>query len=185
MWLYVAIRMLQAGSMEVEISFNRHQDSNTCELSCGSYRGFKMTAVFWRGWSLKVQCSIETSLSLKFCVGLRKSSSWDVGHDLEGVRVWKHIKSWSFEMVQMLQRRPRDCKWRIHAGRSSTSRNEDNVQHVCNLLKSDRRWLRARIITDQAGIEWLCTSEDLQMKKICTKFVTMHQVKLVSKSMTT
>lgn len=60
------------------------------------------------------------------------------------------------------------------AGRPSTSRTDDNVQRVRDVLNSDRR-LSVRMIADQIGIDKMTVhnivSEDLAMRKICAKLV--------------
>lgn len=60
----------------------------------------------------------------------------------------------------------------LHAGRPSTSRNEDNMQRVCEVLNSDRR-LSVSMIADHVGIDKMIVhtiiTEDLGMRRICAK----------------
>ena len=59
-------------------------------------------------------------------------------------------------------------------GRPSTSRTDENVERVRQKVRSDRR-LTVRMITDKLGMNsksvWKIITEDLGMRKICTKMV--------------
>ncbi|EZA61815.1 hypothetical protein X777_09869 [Ooceraea biroi] len=58
------------------------------------------------------------------------------------------------------------------AGRSSTSRVDENIQRVYDLVKADRR-ITTRMITEKLGISngsvQTILKEDLNMRKLCTK----------------
>lgn len=60
------------------------------------------------------------------------------------------------------------------SGRPTTSRNEENIQKVKKLVRSDRR-LTVRMLAEELGLRResvrLILTEDLGMKKICAKMV--------------
>jgi len=60
------------------------------------------------------------------------------------------------------------------SGRPSTSKNDENITRVRNLVRSDRR-LTVRMIGEQLGLSRTTVHQiltnDLEMKKICTKMV--------------
>ena len=58
------------------------------------------------------------------------------------------------------------------SGRSSTSRNDENIELVRQKVRGDRR-LTVRMIANELGIScervWTIITEELGMKKICAK----------------
>ena len=60
------------------------------------------------------------------------------------------------------------------SGRPSTSRTDENVKRVRQKMQSDRR-LSVRMIANELGMNservWRIISDDLRMRKICTKMV--------------
>ena len=60
------------------------------------------------------------------------------------------------------------------AGRPSTSKTEENIERVRQVVRGDRR-LTVRIIADEVGMNhnavWEIITEDLGMRKICAKMV--------------
>ena len=57
------------------------------------------------------------------------------------------------------------------SGRPSTSRNDENIQNVNELVHSDRR-MTVRMLTEELGLGRKTLMENLGMKKICAKMVT-------------
>lgn len=64
---------------------------------------------------------------------------------------------------------------KVHAGRPTTSRYEDNVQLMCDVLHSYRR-LSVQMITDHVGSDkmtvYTIITKYLQMREICAKFIS-------------
>ena len=56
------------------------------------------------------------------------------------------------------------------AGRPSTSKMDDNVERVRSLVRSDRR-LTLRMINSELNLNHQILTQDLDMRKVCTKMV--------------
>ncbi|XP_011859854.1 PREDICTED: putative uncharacterized protein FLJ37770 [Vollenhovia emeryi] len=121
-----------------------------------------------------MQRTLEQRYAVKFCVGLGKSGTETLamirqvfGSDsLSQTAVFKWHKLFK-DGRESVEDKPR-------AGRPSTSRTDDNVQRVRDVLNSNRR-LSVRMIADQIGIDKMIVhtiiTEDLAIRKICAKFV--------------
>ena len=77
-----------------------------------------------------------------------------------------------FEWHRRFKERREEVEDDHRSGRPSTSRPDEYVERVRQKVRSDRR-LTVRMITDELGMNservWRIITEDLGMRKICTK----------------
>ena len=87
-------------------------------------------------------------------------------------------------MAQVLFRRPRTSGRRTLCGKTFNLKNDDNVERVRSLVRSDRRWtLRmnsSELNLNRFTVHQILT-QDLDMRKVCAKMVpknltTEHKV---------
>jgi len=66
------------------------------------------------------------------------------------------------------------CEDQPRSGRTSTCRNEENLEKVCNVINTDRRRTIDEI-SEISGLSWSSRqrilTEDLNMKRVSAKFV--------------
>ena len=118
--------------------------------------------------------NFEQRANLKFLVKLEKTPTEALamlqqvyGEDAMG-------RTQLFEWHKKFKEGREDLADDPRSGRPSTSRHEDNIQHVKQLVRSDRR-LTVRMIAEELAINkstvWSIISEDLGMRKVCAKMV--------------
>lgn len=98
------------------------------------------------------------------------------------VKIYQKLIFWDCTSAsKLVEDKPR-------TGHPSTSRNENNVQCMRNVLNSNW-WISVRMITNHAGIDKMTVRitiiEDFQMWNICVKLVSKVLQKLASWSTTT
>lgn len=116
----------------------------------------------------------EQRYSIKFCVKLGKNGA----ETLQLLQQAYKEDAMSRAMVFMWHKRFKDGREDVEdddrAGRPSTSRNEENLAKVREVLNSDRR-LSIRLIADRVNLNYgtvfQMVSEDLMMRKVCAKLV--------------
>lgn len=118
--------------------------------------------------------TIEQRYAIKFCVKLNKTP-------LETFEMLKKVfgddclsKSQSNRWHKMFREGREEVADEARAGRPSTSRTDDNVTRVRQLLNSDRRMnvrLMSELLNLPKTIVHEIVSEDLAMRKICAKLV--------------
>ena len=117
-------------------------------------------------WNLEQRCAI------KFCVKLGESASVTFeklklaygAHSLSRAQVFRWHKSF-LEGREHVENEPR-------SGRHSTSKTDENVEHVRALVRSNRR-LTIRMMSEQLNLNTFTVNQilkdDLGVRKICAK----------------
>lgn len=118
--------------------------------------------------------TLEQRYAIKFCVKLKKTP-------LETFEMLKEAfgddclsRSQSNRWHKMFREGRKDITDEARAGRPSTSRTDDHVTRVRQLLNSDRRMsvrLMSELLTLPKTVVHEIVSEDLAMRKICAKLV--------------
>jgi len=84
------------------------------------------------------------------------------------------IQGTSVQMAQILFRRPRTSGRRTSCGKTLNLKNEDNVERVRTLVRSDRR-LTLRMISSELNLNRFTVhqilTQNLVMRKVCAKMV--------------
>ena len=74
----------------------------------------------------------------------------------------------------MFQRGEMSCEDQPRSGQTSTCRNDENLERVCNAINADCRQTTDEI-SEITGLSWSSCqrmlTEDLNMKRVSTKFV--------------
>lgn len=118
--------------------------------------------------------TLEQRTNLKFLVRLEKSPS-------EAFRILQQAygedtmaRSSAFEWHKRFREGLEETEDAHRSGRPSTSRTEENVERVRQMVRNDRR-LTVRMIASSLDINrdcvWKIITEDLGMRKICAKMV--------------
>src|SRR5215469_12214546 len=120
------------------------------------------------------QEKFERHCAIKFCVKLGESATETYEklqraygeHSLSRAKVFRWHKSF-LEVREQVEDEP-------HAGRSSTSKTDDNVERVRSLVRSDHR-LTLRMISSELNLNRFTVhqilTQDLGMRKVWTKMV--------------
>lgn len=117
---------------------------------------------------------LEQRYAIKFCVKLGKTGKET--HEMIKTAYGDNAigRSSVFEWHKLFREGREEVEDAARSGRPSTSKTEENVARVKNLLDSDRR-LTVRMIADQLGIAKTqvheIVHEKLQMRKLCAKLV--------------
>ena len=121
-----------------------------------------------------MQRNIEQRYAIKFCVGLGKSGQETVEMLRRVFREDSMSQAAIFKWHKAFKDGRENVEDEPRAGRPSTSKTDDNVQRVREVLNSDRR-LSVRLIADMVGIDKMTAhviiTENLAMRKICAKLV--------------
>jgi len=116
----------------------------------------------------------EQSCAIKFCVKFGESATATYEklqsaygeHFLSRAQVFRWHKSF-LEDREQVEDEPR-------AGRTSTSKTDDNVEIVRSLVRSDRR-LTLRMISSELNLNWFTVhqslTQDLDMRKVWAKMI--------------
>lgn len=121
-----------------------------------------------------METNIEQRYAIKFCVRLNKTATDTLTMIQEAFKE----DAMSRAMVFVWHKRFKDGRQHVEdddrSGRPSTSRTDDNVTRVRDLLNTDRR-LSTRLVADELGLSqstvWRIVTDDLQMRKVCAKLV--------------
>ena len=116
----------------------------------------------------------EQRTNLKFHVRLGKTPS-------EALEMLQHVygdetmsRSRVFEWHRRFREGLEEVEDAPRSGRPSTSRNDENVERVRQMVRSDRR-LTVRMIANDLDVNrdcvWKIITEELGMRKICAKMV--------------
>ena len=121
-----------------------------------------------------MQRTIEQRYAIKFCVGLGKSGTETLGMIRQVFKDESMSQTAVFKWHKLFKSGRQSVEDEPRGGRPSTSRTDDNVQRVRDVLNSDRR-LSVRMIADRVGIDKMTVhtiiTEDLAMRKVCAKLV--------------
>ncbi|XP_071449362.1 protein GVQW3-like isoform X2 [Hetaerina americana] len=121
-----------------------------------------------------MQRTIEQRYAIKFCVGLGHSGTETLGLIREVFKDESMSQTAVFKWHKLFKDGRESVDDEPRAGRPSTSRTDDNVQRVREVLNSDSR-LSVRMIADRIGIDKMTVhtiiTENLAMRKICAKLV--------------
>ena len=116
----------------------------------------------------------EQRINLKFLVKLGKTPSESLGMLQEVYGDETMSRSRVFEWHKRFKDGREDVEDDSRSGRPSTSRTDDNVERVKQVVRADRR-MTVRMIASELGINrdtvWKIITEDLGMRKICAKMV--------------
>ena len=98
-----------------------------------------------------MQRTIEQRYAIKFCVGLGKSGTETLGMIRQVFKDESMSQPAIFKWHKLFKDGRESVEDEPRAGRPSTSRTDDNVQRVREVLNSDRR-LSVRMVADEIGI---------------------------------
>ena len=121
-----------------------------------------------------MQRHLEQRYSIKFCVKLDKTAT----ETFNMIQLAHKEVAMSRAMVFMWHKRFKDGREDVgddeRSGRPSTSRNDENLAKVRQVLNSDRR-LSVRLIAEMVNLNHetvhQLVTEDLMMRKVCAKLV--------------
>ena len=130
--------------------------------------------IFGFFFSLVRRMSVEQRIYLKFLVRLGKTPT-------EALKLLQEVygdnttsRTCLFEWHRRFKKGREEVEDDLRSGRPSTSRTEENVEHVRQKVQSNCR-LTVRMIADELGMNservWRIITEDLGMRKICAKMV--------------
>ena len=118
--------------------------------------------------------NVEQQINLKFLVHLEKTptEALKLLQEVYGDDIMSRTRL--FEWHRRFKEGREEVKDNHRSGRPSTSRTDENVEHVRQKARSDRR-LTVRMIADELGMNsgrvWRIITEDLGMRKFCAKMV--------------
>ena len=118
--------------------------------------------------------SIEQRINLKFLVRLGKTptETFNLLQEVYGDATMSRTRI--FEWHKRFREGREDVEDDPKSGRPTTSRTNENVEHVREKVRSDRR-LTVRMIADELSMNservWRIITEDLGMRKVCAKMV--------------
>jgi transposase len=123
---------------------------------------------------IKIDQQLEQRINIKFLVKLGNSGP-EMCQMLQQAYGEDALKmSTVFKWVQRYREGRKDPTDNKRSGRPSTSRSDENIDRVHSLVLSDRR-MTVQMIADELQIGktsvYSILTEDLQMRKICTKIV--------------
>ncbi|GFW51490.1 protein GVQW3 [Trichonephila clavipes] len=125
-----------------------------------------------------MQQSIEQRYANKFCIRLGKSGASTLEMIQQAYGRESLSQAQVFRWHKMFKEGRESVEEEPSAGHPSTSRTAENKQRVRHLLNTDRR-LTVCMIAEQQGMDKMflqkIISEDLGMRKICTKLVPKVQ----------
>ena len=118
--------------------------------------------------------SIEQRRNLKFYVRLGKTPTETFKLFQEVYRNATMSRTLSFEEHRKFRKGREDMGDKHRSGRTTTSRTKENVEHVREKVRRDRRFT-VRMIADELRVNservWAIILEDLGMRKIGAKMV--------------
>ncbi|XP_046396633.1 histone-lysine N-methyltransferase SETMAR-like [Ischnura elegans] len=121
-----------------------------------------------------MQRLIEQRYSVKFCVKLGKNGPETFQMLQQAYKEDAMSRAMVFVCNKRFKEGREDVEDDDRSGRPSTSRNDDNLAKVREVLNSDRR-LSIRLIADRVNLNYgtvfQMVTEDLAMRKICAKLV--------------
>ncbi|XP_023714359.1 protein GVQW3-like, partial [Cryptotermes secundus] len=115
-----------------------------------------------------MQRTIEQRYAIKFCVGLGKSGTETLGMIRQVFKDESMSQTAVFKWHKLFKCGRECVEDEARGGRPSTSRTDDNVQRVRDVLNSDRRlsvrMIANRVVIDKMTVHTIIT-EDLAMLK--------------------
>lgn len=121
-----------------------------------------------------VSVIIEQRIVIKFHFKLGKTATetYNLLKEVYGSECLSRTRV--FEWFKRFQDGRQDVEDDSRPGRPSTSKTDDNVEKVANLIRSDRR-LSIRAVAESVGIDKECVRQilrdNLNMRKVCAKMV--------------
>lgn len=121
-----------------------------------------------------MQKTIEQRYAIKFCVKLGKSATETLGMCQQAYGNDSLSRAQIFNWHKCFKEGRENVEDEDRSGRPSTSRTDQNVQKVRDVLNSDRR-LSVRMIAEEVRLDKMTVhsiiTKDLSMRKICAKLV--------------
>ncbi|XP_054720558.1 protein GVQW3-like [Uloborus diversus] len=118
--------------------------------------------------------NLEQRYAIKFCVRLNKTASETLVMIQDAFKEEAMSRAAVFHWHKRFKDGRQNVEDDDRSGRPSTSRTDNNVDRVRQLLKSDRR-LSIRLIGDKLGLDHMTVfrivTENLNMRKVCAKLV--------------
>ncbi|UYV69219.1 hypothetical protein LAZ67_6002863 [Cordylochernes scorpioides] len=123
---------------------------------------------------LKMDCSIEQRYKIKFCFRLGKTASETLAMITEAYKEDALSRAQVFRWFNEFKNGRESVEDMERSGRPSTSRADETVAKVKELLDSDRR-LSLKMIADEVSVNKFTVhqivTQDLMMRKVCAKWV--------------
>lgn len=121
-----------------------------------------------------MQSSLEQRYAIKFCVRLGKNATETFQMLQEAFKEDCISRSQSGRWHKAFKEGREEIADEPRSGRPTTARTDENVNRVCEVLRSDRR-LSIQYIADTLNMSTFAVhkivTENLQMRKICAKLV--------------
>lgn len=157
-----------------EMIFKTRQTSVVCKCSFRLNHLLRSCPVIL--CKLKMRQTIELWYAIEFRVGLNKSGTETSGINRRAFKEKNISQTTVFKYYKIFKNARESIEYELIVGRPLSSRIDDILQRVHELLLNSEHRLSVNMVTDEIGIDKMTMNnviitKNLTIRKICVKFV--------------